>query len=350
MVEGKINEIHGWAAMKPGLAVEPWSYTPRPLGAHDVEIKIEYSGICGSDLHTIKGEWGPPNLPAIVGHEIVGRVITKGDAVTTLAEGDMVGVGAQVYACLQKDCNPCSRDLDPHCPHMVFTYNSKYADGAQAHGGYSEAVRVDASYAFKVPEAIDPAHAAPLMCAGATVFAPMLRHGVKKGDRVGVVGIGGLGHLAIQFARALGAEVYALSHSPSKRDMCLELGASHFVDTSDKEQLAALGRTLNYLFVTSSSESNQYNDYITWMDFEGKIVMLAIPVGKLSFTPAEFIHSEVAVTGSLIGGVNVLRKTIEFAAKHNIRPIIEKYPMDQVNEALQRMDAGKAHYRIVLTN
>ncbi|KAJ2799222.1 hypothetical protein H4R21_003626 [Coemansia helicoidea] len=350
MVEGKINEIHGWAAKEVGIKVEPWSYTPRPLGPNDVEIKIEYSGICGSDLHTLKGEWGAPMLPAIVGHEIVGRVITKGEAVSTLAEGDIVGVGAQAYACLQKDCSPCSRDLDPHCPHKVATYTDKYADGAQSQGGYSEAVRVDANYVFKLPKALDPATAAPLMCAGTTVFAPMLRQGVKKGDRVGVIGIGGLGHLALQYARALGAEVYAISHSPRKRDTCLELGASHFVDSSNKEQTAGLARKLNFLFVTSNSRSNQYNEYLNWMDFEGKIVMLAAPVGQLTFSPFEFLLNEVAVTGSLIGGVNVLRKALEFAAEHNIRPIVETFPIELVNEALQRMDDGKAHYRIVLTH
>ncbi|KAJ2909229.1 hypothetical protein GGI21_002095, partial [Coemansia aciculifera] len=183
MVQGKINKIHGWAAMEPGLKVEPWSYTPRPLGENDVEIKIEYSGICGSDLHTIKEEWKGTAYPAIVGHEIVGRVITKGENVTDLKEGDLVGVGAQVYSCLQDGCNACNRDLDPHCPKSVYTYNSKYADGHQAHGGYADAVRVDANYAFKIPAGIDPVYAPPLMCAGVTVFAPMLRKGVKKGDR-----------------------------------------------------------------------------------------------------------------------------------------------------------------------
>ncbi|KAJ1812018.1 hypothetical protein LPJ56_004065 [Coemansia sp. RSA 2599] len=350
MVEGKINEIHGWAAKKRGLEVEPWSYKPRPLGEHDVEIKIEYSGICGSDLHTLKEEWGPTYFPAIVGHEIVGKVITKGEKVTHLKEGDLVGVGAQVLACLKDSCHACSNDLDPHCDKSVFTYNAKYADGAQAQGGYADAVRVDASYALKMPEKIDPVHAAPLMCAGVTVFAPMLRKGVKKGDRVGVIGIGGLGHLAIQFAHGLGAEVTAYSHSPDKREQCLKLGASHFVNTSDKKQVEENRHKLDYLFITSNSKSNQYNEFISWMDFEGQIVLLAIPEGHMQFMPFEFIKSEVAITGSLIGGVNVLRKTLDFAAKHGIRPIIEKYPIDKVNEALQHMDAGKARYRIVLTH
>ncbi|KAJ2653241.1 hypothetical protein IWW40_000607 [Coemansia sp. RSA 1250] len=350
MVEGKINKIHGWAAKQPGIKVEPWSYTPRPLGENDVEIKIEYSGICGSDLHTIKEEWSGTSYPAIVGHEIVGKVITKGEKVTHLEEGDMVGVGAQVYGCLQADCDPCSRDLDPHCPRSVFTYNAKYPDGQQAHGGYAEAVRVDSNYAIKLPASLDPAYAPPLMCAGTTVFAPMLRKGVKKGDKVGVVGIGGLGHLAIQYASALGAEVYAFSHSPNKREQCLELGATHFIDTSNKEEVEGVKRTLNYLFVTSNSQSNQYNEFISWMDFEGQIVLLALPKGQMSFSAGEFIRTEVAITGSLIGGVNVLKKTLEFSAKHNILPIIERFPMEKINDALGRVDSGQARYRIVLEN
>ncbi|KAJ1910094.1 hypothetical protein GGI13_008235 [Coemansia sp. RSA 455] len=350
MVQGKINEIRGWAAMEPGIKVEPWSYTPRPLGENDVEIKIEYSGICGSDLHTIKQEWSGTSYPAIVGHEIVGKVITKGEKVAHLEEGDLVGVGAQVYGCLQGDCNACSRDLDPHCPKSVFTYNAKYADGHQAHGGYAEAVRVNANYAFKIPAGIDPVYAPPLMCAGVTVFAPMLRKGVKKGDRVGIVGIGGLGHLAIQYARALGAEVVAFSHSPNKREECMKLGATTFVDVSNKDEVDAVRRSLNYLFITSNSHSNQYNDYITWMTFEGQIVLLSLPKGQMSFSPREFIISEVAITGSLIGGVNVLKKTLEFSAEHNILPMIERFPMDKINDALERVNDGNARYRAVLEN
>ncbi|KAJ2470941.1 hypothetical protein GGI02_002594 [Coemansia sp. RSA 2322] len=350
MVQGKIDEIHGWAAMGPGLEVEPWSYTPRPLGEHDVEIKIEHSGICGSDLHTIKEEWKGTMYPAIVGHEIVGRVITKGEKVLHLAEGDLVGVGAQVYGCLQGSCNACRRDLDPHCPEAVYTYNSTYADGQHAHGGYADAVRVHSNYAFKIPAGIDPVYAPPLMCAGVTVFAPMLRKGVKKGDRVGIVGIGGLGHLAIQYAHALGAEVVAFSHSPNKQKQCLELGANIFVNLANKDELDSVRGTLDYLFITSDSKANQYNDFITWMTFEGQIVVLALPEGQMSFGPREFVRTEVSITGSLIGGVNVLKKTLEFSAEHNILPIIERFPMAQINDALRHVNGGKALYRVVLDN
>ncbi|KAJ1953523.1 hypothetical protein EC988_002944 [Linderina pennispora] len=350
MVSGKINEIHGWAATKPGIQVEPWSYKPRALGPHDVEIKITHSGICGSDLHTIKGEWDNVKYPSIVGHEIVGTVITTGASVSSLKEGDIVGVGAQVYACLKDTCKVCSRDLDPHCPEAVFTYDDTYADGQQAHGGYAEAVRVHEHHAFKIPEAIDPVYAPPLMCAGATVFAPMLRKGVKKGDRVGIIGIGGLGHLAIQYANALGAEVVAFSQSPSKKQQAIELGASIFVDTTNKEELDAVRGTLNYLFVTANGTNSPHNDYVTWMEYEGQIVYLAVPPGKMSFTPSEFIHSQVAITGSLIGGVNIVKETLEFAARHSIRPVIERFPMSEINQALERVNSGRIRYRAVLEN
>ncbi|KAJ2777053.1 hypothetical protein GGI15_004639, partial [Coemansia interrupta] len=313
-------------------------------------IKIECCGICGSDLHTLKQEWSGTKYPVIVGHEIVGKVITKGEKVTHLEEGDLVGVGAQVYACLESSCRVCSRNLDPHCPKKVFTYNTMYADGHQAHGGYAEAVRVDSNYAFKIPAGLDPAYAAPLMCAGATVFAPMLQKGVKKGDRVGVIGIGGLGHLAIQYAAALGAEVVAFSHSPNKREQCFELGATEFVDTSDENQVNAIRGTLQYLFVTSNSHASQYGDLISWMDLEGQVVLLALPQGELNLPPGLFVRTKVAITGSLIAGIDDLKQTLEFSAKHNILPTIEKFSMEDVNSALEHVNNGKARYRVVLTN
>ncbi|KAJ2800492.1 hypothetical protein H4R20_004038 [Coemansia guatemalensis] len=353
MVQGKFDIIHGWAAMKPGLKVEPWSYEPRPIGPHDVEIEIMHCGICGTDLHSIKADWEGVNYPVIVGHEIVGRVVTKGENVTRLVENDIVGVGGQIYSCQHDDCSECNRGLDSYCSKAVYAFNTKYPDGGRSQGGYASAIRVDANYAFKIPDAIANGYleyAPPLMCAGVTTFAPMIRKGVKKGDKVGIVGIGGLGHLAIQFAHALGTEVYAFSHSQNKKQQCLNLGASYFINTSDEENLKSVHHKLNYLFVTSSSESNQYNKYMSWMDFGGTIVLLALPAGKMSFAPAEFVYSGIAVTGSLMGGIDVLQKTLDFAAKHNIRPIIERFPMEKINEALLHVDSGKVRYRAVLDN
>ncbi|KAJ2801889.1 hypothetical protein H4R20_003502 [Coemansia guatemalensis] len=353
MVQGKFDIIHGWAAMKPGLKVEPWSYKPRPVGPHDVEIEIMHCGICRSDLHTIKAEWENVNYPVIAGHEIVGRVVTKGENVTRFSEGDIVGVGGQVYGCRHEECNECSRDLDPYCSKAVYALNTKYADGERSQGGYASAIRVDANYAFKIPDAIANGHleyAPPLMCAGVGAFASMIRKGVKKGDKVGIVGIGGLGHLAIQFAHALRTEVYAFSHSPNKKQQCLDLGASHFINTSDEEDLKSVHRKLDYLFVTSTVDPSDYSKYMSWMDYNGTIVLLAAPAGNISFALRGFLFSGVSVTGSVIGGIEIIERMLDFAAEHNIRPIIERFPMEKINDALELVNSGKVRYRAVLDN
>ncbi|KAJ1844539.1 hypothetical protein LPJ73_005143 [Coemansia sp. RSA 2703] len=350
MVEGKFNEIHGWAAIKPGLEVERWSYKPRPLGENDIEIKIDYSGVCSTDLHVIRGDWGKDLFPTIVGHEIVGRVVTKGENVTEFHEGEIVGVGPQVSACRDSTCHECSRSLDQHCSQKVFTYNDVYGDGNQAQGGYAEAIRVDSRYVFKIPSNLDPAYVAPLMCAGSTVYAPMLHAGVKKGDRVGVVGIGGLGHLAIKYAKAIGAEVVAFSHSPKKRDETLELGASEFVNTANADEVQAIRGTLQYLFVTSNVDPRKYKDFVTWMDFKGQIILLALAQGELEVSPILLAQKKVSITGSLIASREDQKAMLEFSAAHNILPVIETLPIDKVNDAIQRVENGKAHFRIVLVH
>ncbi|KAJ1901115.1 hypothetical protein LPJ66_000995, partial [Kickxella alabastrina] len=270
--------------MKSGIKVEPWSYMLRHFSDNNVDIKIEYTGIYGSDLHANKDERSGTMYPVIAGHAIAGKVIAKGFKVTHPEEGNLVGFGAQAYGCLENSCHACSRDLDPppHCPKSVFTYNSKYSDGEQAHGAYAEATRVDAKYAFKIPASIKPAHAAPLMCAGATVFSTMLCKGVSKNDCVGIIGIGGLGHFTIQYAHVLGAEAVAILHSPNKRNECLKFGVSIFVNTANKKKVEAVSGTLNYLFVTSNSHTSQYGKLNSWMDFGSQIVLLGLPVGQLS--------------------------------------------------------------------
>ncbi|KAJ2784360.1 hypothetical protein H4R18_001164 [Coemansia javaensis] len=326
MAAGTFSEIRGWAAMKPGMQAEPWSYTPRPLGSRDVEIKIEFSGICGSDIHLIRNDWGFSQYPQIAGHEIVGKVVAKGPGVKHFELGDTVGVGAI----------------------GAYTILGKYPDGVSSQGGFAEAVRVHEHFASKIPAAIDPAHAPPLMCAGVTVFAPMVKNGVKRGDRVGVVGIGGLGHLAIQFAAALGAEVVAISHSPSKREQCMELGVTQFVDTSNREEAEALRKSLDFLFVCSTAGAEKYNEFITWMACESQIVILGLPSEPLKVYPGELVFSGTSISGSQIGGLSMTRKTLEFAAKHNIRPMIERFPIAKINEAMEHVESGKVRYRAVL--
>ncbi|KAJ1913665.1 hypothetical protein H4219_005111 [Mycoemilia scoparia] len=350
MVEGKIASIEGWAAMDNKSPLKLWSYSPRPLGPSDVEVKIHFCGICGSDIHAIDSGWGASIYPLVTGHEIVGKVITKGENVSNLDIGDLVGVGGHLYACHQNDCKPCSRGLDPHCPKSAFAYNSKYEDGSLSYGGFAEAIRVDSRHAFRLPENMDPELAAPLMCAGLTVFTPMVRKGVKKGNRVGVVGIGGLGHLAIQFANALGCEVIALSTSDNKEEECLKLGASQFINIKNQEEVAKINKSLDYLFITTNSKSNNYTQMAQWMTYEGTMCLLALPENNIEINPGVLVFGSIYLGGSLIGGIEDVKKTLEFAAKHNIRPMIEKMPMKNINEGIQRVRDGNVRYRIVLEN
>ncbi|KAJ2713685.1 hypothetical protein H4R19_002122 [Coemansia spiralis] len=348
MVDGKFNEIHGWAAMGPGIKVEPWSYTPRPLGNNDVEVKVMYTGICGSDIHITKNEWGNSVYPQIAGHEIVGTVVSKGPAVEGLEIGDTVGMGVLCYTCRKHDCRPCATDMEHYCPHQQGIIGGAYPDGARTHGGFAEAVRVDAFYVSKIPAAIDPAHAPPLMCAGLTAFSSMVLKGVKPGDRVGVLGIGGLGHLALQFARALGAEVVAISHSANKQAQSMELGATHFVDTSDKTQAAALRGTLDYLFVCSAAGASNYSEFITWMTCLGQIAILGLHTHQLKIYPAELVFTGTSVSGSQIGSTAMTRRMLAFAVEHNIRPMIERFHIANINKAIARVASGQIRYRAVL--
>ncbi|KAJ1962954.1 hypothetical protein IWQ62_003366 [Dispira parvispora] len=342
--------IHGYAVKANGEAFVPWQYTPRKLGPNDIEIKIDHCGICGSDIHTVDSGWGPTHYPIIVGHEIVGRVVTKGDSVKHLQLGDLVGVGAQAFACQKSDCRNCQNSMDAYCPHFVGTYNAKYADGQVSQGGYAEAVRVDSNYAFLIPKEIDPQEAAPLMCAGTTVFTPMLHHKMKKGDRVGVVGIGGLGHLAVQYAHALGAEVTAFTTSENKRQDAIKLGAHKVVNIRNEDDVKQARLSLDYLLVTTNSKHTDWTLLTTFMDTSGHIILLAVPEAPVNFNAFALIHQGISMSGSLIGGIEQVRETLAFAAKHNIRPWIEKLPMKDVNEGIERVRSNKVRFRVVLSN
>lgn len=205
---------------------------PKPFGDSDIDVEIECCGVCGSDVHTITGGWGEFKGPLCVGHEIVGKAIKVGKEVKTIKEGDRVGVGAQIWACLK--CANCKAKNENYCPHQVDTYNANYEDGSTAHGGYSNYIRAHEYFTFKIPDALPSHLAAPLLCAGITTYSPMVRAGVGAGKTLGVVGIGGLGHLAIQFGVALGAETYALTHSASKVDDAKKLGAKEAIVTTEE--------------------------------------------------------------------------------------------------------------------
>ncbi|GLD97818.1 hypothetical protein PINS_up006515 [Pythium insidiosum] len=342
--------VKAFAAYKPGLEVQPYEYVARPLGENDVEIAISHCGICGSDLHTISGGWGEAMYPVVPGHEIVGKITAVGSKVQSLKLGDRVGVGAMVFSCQNKaTCKECATDKDSYCPESVFTYNAAYADGEKSYGGYAEHVRVDANYAFKIPETIPSDVAAPLLCAGVTVYTPLKTH-VKPGDRVGVVGIGGLGHVALQFARALGGIPVAFSHSPNKEPQARELGAQDFVVMSDKAAVARASRSVEVLIVTADSKGQPYDTYMSFIRPGGTLVMVGAPDDAMSFQPFSLIGGGISLVGSLIGGIKDTKDMLALAAEKNVRPVIQKLPMTQANEGIQMVHQGKVRYRVVLEN
>jgi alcohol dehydrogenase (NADP+) len=343
-----MTSIEAFACCEKGEDLKKWKYSARSLGQEDIEVSIDYCGICYSDIHTLDSGWGPTTYPVVVGHEITGRITAKGSKVTDLELGDLVGVGAQVFACLK--CQECLGDCDTLCPDRVFTYNSKYADGQFAYGGYADRVRLSHHYAFKLPTGMDPKIAAPLLCVGATVFTPLHRAQVKQGTSVGVVGIGGLGHLAVQFAAKMGATVFAISHSINKKDEVKQLGAIEFVNINDPVSVKSAEKKLDLLIVTSNHAGQPWSTYCDLLKNQGKLVLLAVPEEPISLRASSLIMRELTMTGSLIGTRKVIKAMLEFAAQHNVKPWIEEMPMSQVNQALKRVRSGKVRYRIVLKN
>ncbi|ORZ35614.1 putative mannitol dehydrogenase [Catenaria anguillulae PL171] len=341
-------QITGYAAHAKGADLVPFTYDAPALGADDVHIEISHCGVCHSDIHTLDEGWGPTAYPCIVGHEIVGTVQAIGEHVTHLAVGDRVGVGAQCGACSR--CSTCLHGKDNLCGHGVFTYNATHPSGRVAYGGYAQAVRVPGDYAFKLPADLPSDVAAPLLCAGVTVFAPLKRH-MFPGARVGVVGIGGLGHLAVQFAKALGAsEVVGLSTSDRKAKDAAALGATKFVVLNSPEAFAANSNTLDIILCTASHHDMPWDAYVNLLDAEGKFIVVGLPEDSIKINLASVIFRQRSIVGSLIGAKNEIVDMLDFAAKHKVRPWIETMPMTEVNTAIARLRKGDVTYRFVLKN
>jgi len=339
-----------YAVMEPKGPCVEWQYEPKTLLDNDVEIEISHCGICHSDIHTLDCDWGQAMFPLIVGHEIVG-VVRKAGQSSKFKVGERVGVGAQVYSCQDfASCKSCRYDNDQHCPKITFTYNSKYPDGSMAYGGYQHRVRCDSSHVFRIPATLPSDAAAPLMCAGATVFSPLSRWGAGTlRKRVGVIGLGGLGHFAVQFAAAMGAEVTVLSTSQNKENDAKLLGAKKFVVTTDEQQVAAAANSLDLIINTVSSELNLHT-YFTMMDLDAVFVQVGAPAAPLPVSAFDVLFKRIIFTGSLIGSIKELEATLEFAAKHNVVAWINKLPMSQVNEGLKMVRENKPRFRVVLEN
>ncbi|KAG2508225.1 hypothetical protein JM16_008882 [Phytophthora kernoviae] len=346
--------VHAYASFGKGEEIKPWKYQARPLGADDVEIKISHCGICGSDLHTLDSGWGQAMYPCVVGHEIVGEVTQAGPNVKDMKVGDRVGVGAQVWACLNKDpaapCSACASGDDSYCPHKVWTYNDKYKnDGAISYGGYADYMRVANEYAFKIPDNIPSDVAAPLLCAGTTVFTPFKEAGLKPGDRVGIVGIGGLGHLGIQFAKAMGASaVVAFSRSSNKEAEVRGLGADEFVVYTDEQQAKAAAGSVDILLITADANNMPYSTFLSFLAVRGTCIMVGLPNDDIKFNAFHVVAKGAKFVGSNIGSIQDIKDMLEVASKKNVRPVIQKLPMSKVNEGIQMVRDGTHSFEKLL--
>jgi uncharacterized zinc-type alcohol dehydrogenase-like protein len=336
-----------YAVSSPTAALAPFQIERRAVGAHDVQIEIAFCGICHSDIHQVRDEWGGAKYPMVPGHEIVGRVTAVGAHVKKFQVGDLAGVGCMVDSC--RTCPSCQRQLEQFCEKgSAFTYNGTEMDRkTPTYGGYSSSVVVDEAFTLKVSPKLDLAAVAPLLCAGITTYSPLRRFHTKAGDKVGVVGLGGLGHMAVKLAAAMGAEVTMLSTSNSKEADARKLGAQHFGLTSDPATFKALAGTFD-LIIDTISASHDYNKYLGLLRLEGAMVLLGVPPEPAPVAAGSLIFGHKVLTGSLIGGIAETQEMLDFCAEHNIVSEIELIPVQQVNEAYDRMMKNDVRYRFVL--
>ena len=338
--------VHAYAAPSSGQPLVPTTIERREVSANDVLIEIQYAGICHSDIHTVNGDWGPQPFPVVPGHEIVGVVAEVGDQVAGHRVGDRVGVGCMVNSC--GECASCRNGDEQYClDGMVPTYAGTDRDGTTTQGGYSTHVVVDAGYVLSVPDGLDPAAAAPLLCAGITTYAPLRRWGAGPGKKVAVVGLGGLGHMAVKIAHALGAEVTVLSQSLKKQEDGLRLGADDYYATSDPETFKALAGRFD-LIVNTVSAGIDLDAYLGLLAVDGTLVNVGAPAEPLSVHVMSLIGARRSFAGSMIGGIALTQEMLDFCAEHGLGAEVEVIAADQVNDAYERVLASDVRYRFVI--
>ncbi|WP_373060537.1 NAD(P)-dependent alcohol dehydrogenase [Gemmatimonas sp.] len=338
----------GFAAFSAAPPLGPWSFERRTPGPRDVQIQILFCGICHSDLHTVRGEWGPIAYPQVPGHEIVGRVVSTGSEVTRWETGDMVGVGCIVDSC--RTCSSCEEGLEQYCEvGMTGTYGGvEKQTGLPTQGGYSNAIVVDDRYVLRIPDGMDPAGAAPLLCAGITTFSPLRHWKVGPGIRVGVVGIGGLGHMAVKLAAAMGAHVVVLTTSPSKIEDAKRLGAHDVVISKDPAAMKAFANSLD-LIIDTVGTAHDLEPEFALLRRDGALCLLGGSPEPHHVPGAfAFIMKRKKLAGSLIGGIPETQEMLDFCAAHHIVADIEVVAASAINEAYDRMLKADVKYRFVI--
>ncbi|MGA2808652.1 MAG: NAD(P)-dependent alcohol dehydrogenase [Terracidiphilus sp.] len=335
-----MSQIQGLAAHAAGAELLPFKYDPGELGPHEVEIEITHCGVCHSDLHLISNDWGMSQYPFIPGHEIVGTISAAGAEVKSLELGQRVGLGWQSNSC--GVCEWCTRGMENLCAAAEGTC-------VHRHGGYADRVRANARFVIPIPEALQSEQTAPLLCAGITVYNPLRTHGINPSSRVGIVGIGGLGHLAIQFAHAFGAEVTAFSTSAAKEEEARALGAHHFVNSRESKALKEAAGTQDFILSTANADQD-WGAFVQALRPTGTLCFVGVPPSPVTVHVFPLITGVRSITGSPTGSPHQLKEMLDVAARHGIKATTEAFAMAKANEAIEKVKKNKVRYRAVLAN
>ncbi|MCB2263133.1 MAG: NAD(P)-dependent alcohol dehydrogenase [Candidatus Thiosymbion ectosymbiont of Robbea hypermnestra] len=334
------NRFQAYASLQPGARLQPWEYEPEPLGKAEIEIRVTHNGLCHTDIHMRDNDWGISTYPLVAGHEVVGIVTQTGADVVTLAVGDRVGFGWIRDACRQ--CDHCLQGEENTCREGYTGLILGH------HGGFADKLRAPADFAYKLPDALDSSSAAPLLCAGITVYMPLRTYMTRPAMKVGVMGIGGLGHLAVKYAKAMGAEVTVFSTSPDKEAETKAFGAHHFHIWENTEAMKK-ARSSQDLIIHTSPEATNSETALNLLANNGTLCLVGLPTGSIDISVTALVFGQKTVAGSLVGGRGFMREMLDFSAVHKITPMVETMPLSQVNEAMDKVAANKARYRIVLT-
>ncbi|WP_070989033.1 NAD(P)-dependent alcohol dehydrogenase [Halofilum ochraceum] len=343
-----MSQARAYGAQSPSSGLAPLNIERREPRPDDVAIEILYCGVCHTDIHFAHNDWGFTEYPLVPGHEIIGRVTTTGSGVSGFREGDIVGVGCMVDSC--RECSACNDGLEQYCLEgCVVTYNGHDRhDGSTTYGGYSESIVVSERFVVRVPDALDPAAAAPLLCAGITTYSPLRHYGVRAGHRVGVVGMGGLGHMGIKFAKALGAEVTVFTRSDAKVEEARHQGADRVVVSSDREQMKGIAGYLDFILDTVPVQ-HDLNPYLTALKYDGMHILVGLlePV-EPPLNAGALVAQRKVLAGSLIGGMPETQEVLDFCAEHGIACDVEMLDIRNINDAYERVQRSDVRYRFVI--
>lgn len=343
-----MTQVKSYAAYDAKSPLKPFTFDTRQPGENDLVIDIQYCGVCHSDIHQARNEWANSIFPMVPGHEIVGKVVQAGAKVKKYKVGDTVGVGCFIDSC--RACTPCHDGEEQYCEKgMNLTYNSHDKDGKPTYGGYAKQIVVDENYVLTIPSNLPPDKAAPLLCAGITTYSPLKTWNIKKGDKVAVVGLGGLGHMAVKIASAMGANVTVLSTSDRKKQDAMSFGATHFLNTSQANVFTDHANEFDFMINTAAGNID-LDKYLGLLKLDGTMVVVGLPDKPTPLNAFSLITHRRRIAGSLIGGIRETQEMLDFCSKHHITPEIEVIKIDQINDAYDRMVKGDVRYRFVIDN